>query len=183
MYLPDRRWPPIMLETSTTRSDLSHGQAADLRWLSFNGKGFERCGCPLASQSEPFSRSAGLVWIADDAVQLRNEVIAAVKKAGSSGYGKCAAPGWRSPWRPGTAPRLRLRCRASGWRLGRPRTPARAWPDGRFLADDGRIERARRSKAVPHRVGALADPDLGVRPGRIIPAALEERHIRAPVLH
>lgn len=34
--------------------DLSHDQAADLRWLSSSGKGFERCGCWLASESEPF---------------------------------------------------------------------------------------------------------------------------------
>src|SRR5690348_4466080 len=33
---------------------LSHDQAADLGWLSFSGKGFERCGCRLASESEPF---------------------------------------------------------------------------------------------------------------------------------
>ena len=34
--------------------DLSHDQATDLGWLSFSGKGFERCGCRLASESEPF---------------------------------------------------------------------------------------------------------------------------------
>jgi hypothetical protein len=32
-------------------------------------------------------------FVDDDAAQLRNEVIAAVKKTGSSSHGKCAAPG------------------------------------------------------------------------------------------
>src|SRR5262249_6891980 len=35
-----------------------------------------------------------LVWIGHDAGQRRTEVIAAVKKAGSSSHGRCAAPGW-----------------------------------------------------------------------------------------
>jgi hypothetical protein len=33
-----------------------------------------------------------LAWIAADAAQLRNDLTAAVKKAGSSSHGKCAAP-------------------------------------------------------------------------------------------
>jgi hypothetical protein len=41
--------------------DLSHQQAADLRWLVFNGKDFVRCGRWSASESEPFRRGrAGL---------------------------------------------------------------------------------------------------------------------------
>lgn len=82
------------------------------------------------ARSEPF-RVVHLVWIGDDAVQLRNELIAAVKKAGSSSHGKCAAPGWTVTVAFGTAARLLPRSRASDWRQARPRTPARARPAGR----------------------------------------------------
>ncbi|MGO8889938.1 MAG: TIGR04141 family sporadically distributed protein [Streptosporangiaceae bacterium] len=36
--------------------DLSHGQAADLGWLSFSGNVLRGCGRPSASECEPFRR-------------------------------------------------------------------------------------------------------------------------------
>ena len=40
-------------------SDLSHRQAADLRWLIISGKGFVRCGRWFASESELFRCGPG----------------------------------------------------------------------------------------------------------------------------
>ena len=58
-----------------------------------NGNALRGCGHWPGYGLGSFRRRP-LVWIADDAVQLRNDVIAAAKKAGPSSHGKCAAPGW-----------------------------------------------------------------------------------------
>src|SRR5262249_1201842 len=51
------------------------------------------------------------------------------------------------------------------------------------LAGQRRAERARGAEALPHRAGALADPDIDMSPGRVVPAAVKERHVGAPGLH
>ena len=56
-------------------SNPSHREGADLRWLGFSGKSFERCGRPAANRSEPFwLRSAvrRLLVPSDEAVARGN---------------------------------------------------------------------------------------------------------------